>query len=368
MIPPDGGVATGAAEETAPQQTQSLSEEIVSLMRGEEPETVPDEQEVPVEVPAQPEEIEVPAQTEEPEEAETDQVAAQGEWPQSARQRVAEETAKRKRANSRADEAERNRDQWAARAQELQQRLQTAAMPRPSSDDPLADVYDMSDLKKATGQYLNIKASTTRALDENPSAEFVEVIVGKDKDGQPITEDVPRKKLVNMKIAAEHALTVLIPQKEKLLAAREQADALAVRVYPQFAENDGDNEWAGFVRQVLAEVPALTRVPDIAMWIGHALEGRRVTVERLKQERAQNGQTGAEIPPVARRILSTPRMKSAPPTTARRVPSQTLPRRGADVEAARKTMKARPGDNDAMEAFIDAKLFRGASRGYEKVS
>jgi len=372
MIPPEGGAATGAAEETAPEQTQSLSEEILGLMRGEEP-VAPGQQteEVPPEEIPGSQEPEVPPQqeTDEEPEEETDQVLAD-QWPQSAKKRVAEESEKRRRAKERADNLESERNHWYGVAQDLQGRLQEASMPRPSASDPLADVYDATDLRKAESQYLNIKASTTRALDENPTDAEIEVVVGKDKDGQPITESYSRKRLTNMKLAAEHALTVLIPQKAKLMAAREQAEAVTVKVYPQFAENDGDNEWAAFVRQTLAEFPELSRVPDISMWLGHALEGRRVTVERLQKERGTNGaEERSSIPPntVAKRILSTPRIRSAPPTAARRVPSQTMPSRGADVEAARKTMKARPGDDDAMEAFIDAKLFKGASRGYSRI-
>ena len=364
MIPAAAGVATGAAEDTAPKQEQSLSEEILSLMRGQEPEP-PGEQEVHEEIPA-PTPEEVPKEEEaEPEEEQELPVAAKGDWPDSAKKRLAEEADKRRRAQSRADQAENERDQWRNRADQLSQALEEANLPRPTREDPLADVFDNVGLQKARGHYQNIKEVATQALDENPTSDEIEIAVGKDKDGQPVNETFTRKTLSGMKNKAEYALQTLIPQRAQILAARGQADALALQIYPQFGDNNGENEWAGFVRQVIGAFPALAKVPDIAVWLGHALEGRRVTVERLKKDAGKNG---AEENTVARRILSTPRIKAAPPVSTGRVPSATIPRRGADVEAARKAMIARPGDDDAMEAFIDAKLFRGASRGYEKVS
>jgi hypothetical protein len=281
--------------------------------------------------------------------------------------RIAEETEKRKRHQSRADKAESERDHWMGAAQQLDAQLRDASLPRPTATDPLADVFDMNGLRKAESQYRTIKDVATRSLDENPNSDQIEVVVGKNKDGEPVTESFSRRKLSDMKLNAEHALNNLIPQRGKLLAAREQMDAIAGQVYPEFTQHEGNNEWSRFVQQTLAQIPQLAQIPDIAIWLGHALMGRQVTLERLQKEYNKNGARG-DLSPVAKKILSAPKIATAPAIATRRVPSSTLPRRGADVEAARKTMKARPGDDDAMEAFIDAKLFRGASRGYEKVS
>jgi len=367
MNPATAGVATGEAEETAPQKEQSLSEEILALMKGEDlPEAAPTE-EVPEEVP-QTEETEVPHGTGETEE-EQPEVAAQGEWPNSAKKRVAEESEKRRRMQSERDTAISERDKANEEAQQLREQLQESNRPRPTREDPIADVYDYAGLKKAKGYYENIHDSFSRALDEQQGSE-VEVVTGK-KDGQDVVERYTREQASDIKRRSGHVLNNLIPERGKLLGERAKADALAVKVYPQFAENDGDNEWAGFVRDTLAQIPALAQVPDIAMWLGHALVGRGITVERLKKEMGKNGSTGpaetSTMSPTARKILSAPKMKSSPPVAATRVPSQTIPRRGADVEAARKKMKANPGSDEAMGEFIDAKLFRGASRGYEKV-
>ena len=145
---------------------------------------------------------------------------------------------------------------------------------------------------------------------------------------------------------------------------------MALQVYPQFAENDGNNEWSGFVRETLALFPGLAKVPDIAIWLGHALEGRRVTLERLQKQYGKNGENLGQTPSPAREIISAASLtfKKAPAISTARVPSQSTPRRGADVEGARRVMKANTGSDDAMEAFIDAKLFRSPSRGYTRVS
>ena len=366
-------VATGESEATAPKQEQSLSEEILSLMRGEEP-VAPaqtQEEEVPEtaveEIPQQSAE-EIPE--EEPEEAPTQVAAETRQWPQSASKRVAEETEKRRRQQSRADKAEDERDRWMERAAQLETQLQEAKLPRPNARDPLADVFDLAGLQKAKGHYEQIKSVSSRALDENPTLDEIEIVVGKDKQGEPVTETFTRRKLIDMREDAERARSKFVPERQNVLVARQQADALALKVYPQFAENEGDNQWTGFVQDTLARIPDLAKVPDIAIWLGHALTGRQVTLERLQKQIGKNGELGETPPGTAKEILSAAsrKFKAAPPVSTGRVPSQSTPRRGADVEAARKTMRARPGDDDAMEAFIDAKLFRSPSRGYTKVS
>ena len=370
MNPQSSGGAMDESKETAPKQEQSLSEEIMSLMRGEEPMAEEQTEEVHEEIP-KPEEEEIPPQTEETTEEEPDVTAPKGEeWPGSARKRVAEESDKRKRANARADKAESQLAQWQDRVQQLEAALQESSLPRPSPQDPLADVLDATGLQKAKGHFENVKEAATRALDENPTLDEIELVVGKSQDGQDRTETFTRRQLSEMRRKADHALSNLIPERGRILAQRAQADAMAMQVYPQFAEHDGNNEWSGFVRETLALFPALAKVPDIAIWLGHALEGRRVTLERLTKQFG-NGATAAGTPSTAREIISAASrstFRKAPPVSTQRVPSQTTPRRGADVEGARKVMKANPGSDEAMEAFIDAKLFRSPSRGYTKVS
>jgi hypothetical protein len=371
MNPAVAGEGTVESEQTAPKQTQSLSEEILGLMRGQEPAAPEKEEEIPAEVPEQKEEelpLKQEPQEEEPEEGETDQQREAQVWPPSARKRVAEETEKRKRTQSRADKAESERDQLMGRVQQLEAQLEEASLPRPTREDPLADVFDLVALQKAKQNYENIKDIATRALEENRHDDEIELPVGRDRNGEMKYKAFPRRELVDMKLNSERALSDWVPQRERVLVARSQADALAQRVYPQFDENGGDNEWTGFVRWTLGQYPQLAKVPDIVMWIGHALHGREDTVARLKKEYLPNQAPKTETNSVANRILSEKKFKAAPAVSTGRVPSQSMPRRGADVEAARKTMQARPGDDDALEAYIDAKLFRGASRGYEKVS
>jgi len=362
MIPQISGVATGAAEETAPVKEQSLSEEILSLMRGEEPPATVTTEEVPEEV-TKPEVTEIPAETEEPPEEEP--AAAEGHWPPSASKRVAEETAKRKKHQSRADQAESERNHWMGVAQDLKVKLEEASLPKPTRDDPLADVFDQAGLNTAKSNYLQIKEAATRALDENPTDTEIDVQVGKNDKGEPILQTFTRKQLSDMRLNAENALSNLIPERQAILVEREKYDVEAVRIFPQFAENDGNNAWAGFVRQTLHDHPTLRKVPKIAIWLGATLVGAQVTDERLKKQPDRNGQSSE-----AREILaaSSQKFKSAPAVSTGRVASQTTPRRGADVEAARKAMKARPGSDEAMADFIDAKLFRSPSRGYTKVS
>jgi hypothetical protein len=379
MTPAVAGAATGAAEETAQvEKTPSLSEEIVALMEGKELPEPKAEEEVPTKVVGEEDETPPAGTTEETTEEEEDETqppaaAKKDDWPESARRYKSQQDGKIKKLRGRAETAEEKVGTLQGQVAQLQEQLSQANLPRPTGDDPLADVFDMKGLNKAKGHYQNVREVATQALDENPTSSEIDVIVGKDKHGNEITETFTRKQLSNMKSKAENALNNLIPAKEKSLAAREQGDAIALKVYPEFGENDGDNESAQFVRETLARFPQLAGVPDIVIWLGHTLTGQKVTMERLKKELGKNGKHGAstekseETDTVADRIRKGERFKVAPSTSTGRTPSQASTRKGADVAEARKKMEANPGSDEAMEDFIGATLFSSNKKGYDKV-
>lgn len=373
--PQDSGGATDESEETATTTAviPSLGKEILSMMQGAEPTPEGPVEETP------PAETTEKTATEETE-TETEPAAAEAEatdeeteteppkgdvWPESAKKRVAEETAKRKKWQAAADKMSTQAIEWREKAQELAQRLQQASGPRPNAKDPLADVYDAQSLARATEQYTNLLDAATSALDENPTETEIEISIGKNEKGEEQTKTFTRKQLSEMKRTAELALTRDIPKREKYIVERAKMDALAAKVYPQFVENEGSNEWFQTAQQILAAVPELERIPDCWIWIGHALLGRQMVLEKIKNngdvkkpEKSSN--------PLVEKIRSAPKVKVSPPIATRRVPSQSTVTVGADVEAARKRMRE-TGTDESMEDFVGAVLAKGASRGYERV-
>lgn len=376
MNPQSSGAATGESEETALETAvpSSLGKEILDLMQGKEPKS-----EAPAEETSPAEKTEETATEEtetETQEAETETEAEAEEtdeekppkgdvWPDSAKKRVAEETEKRKKWKSAADKMSTEALKWKGRAEELAQRLQQSSAPQPSPKDPLADVYDQNSLKSATAHYQQLLETATSALDENPTESEIEIVVGK-KDGEEVTKTFTRKQLSEMKRIAEGALMRDIPQREKYLVERAKMDSLAAKIYPQFVENEGNNEWFQTAQQLLAAVPELERIPDCWIWIGHALTGRQIAVEKMKKNGDVKSKEKSENS-VVERIRSAPKVKTPPPVATRRVPSQSTVKTGADIEATKKRMKE-TGTDEAMEAFIGAVLEKGASRGYERVS
>ena len=363
MSLPEGSEATVASEESVPEQKQSLSDEILALMQGQEPVEAEEEKEEEThpEIPEPPAEEE---ETEEKEEEPAPAIARGEEWPKSAKKRVAEQTETINRERSGRQKAESELEKLQGRIQQLEGELQDQSRPRPTSKDPLADVFDLDGLRKAEGHFRNAKEAATRALDENPGLDEIELPIGKDK-----TKMFSRRELSDMRIDADHALSKLIPERRQLLAQRGQADAMAQKIYPQLTEESG--EWTGFVQQTLAQFPDLGRVPDIAIWLGHALYGRQIRLNELTKELDKGGKPASPNgeSSTANEIMAASRtaFKKAPALSTGRVPSQSTPRRGADVEVARKAMRANPGSDEALENFIDAKLFRSPSRGYRKI-
>jgi hypothetical protein len=270
------------------------------------------------------------------------------EWPDSAKARVAEEADKRRRAMTRATEAEQKLAEQEAKITDLMSQLGTVSRPI-LPENPLSDVHDEASLAKAEKEYEKLLEFAER----NRGGAW-DVPTGRNPDGSRKTEDFSEKQITEMKLDAENALRKLIPQRRNYLAQRTQMDSAAKQIYEPL--QDPNSQWSQEAAAILRIVPELERVPDVLVWIGHALHRRDEFVASLPKD--NNGANGAAPNNDAQRIVENAKQRSAPSVPANRGFTQT---RDADVETARKRMKSEGGD-EATEDFIAASLERGRRR------
>jgi hypothetical protein len=269
------------------------------------------------------------------------------EWPDSAKARVAEEADKRRRAIAGKTEAENKVAELEGKVTDLMSQLGQVQRPI-LPDNPLSDVHDEASLQKAEKQYEKLLEFAER----NRGGAW-DVTTGRNADGSPKQEDFTEQQITDMKLDAENALRKLIPQRRQYLTARTQMDSAAKQVYPEL--EDPQSQWSQEAAAILRIVPELERVPDVLVWIGHALHRRDEFVASMAKDN-----NGATLPANndARRIVDNVRQAKAPSVPADRGFTTT---RDADVETARKRMKA-DGGEEATEDFIAATLERGRRR------
>jgi hypothetical protein len=269
------------------------------------------------------------------------------EWPDSAKRRVADEAEKRRRAIARADEAERVKDEYATQIADLESRLTTAQRPIVPGN-PLSDVHDEASLRKAEEQYEKLQEFAE--LNRNGA---YDVVTGRNPDGSEKREDFTEEEITKMKLSAERALRHLIPERRQYLAARAQMDSAAKAIYPPL--QDPSSQWSREAAEILKVVPELERIPDVLVWLGHALYRRDEFVASLPQDTGAPQRDQAND---AKRIVENSRTQRAPSVPVDRGFSQ---RRDADVEAARKTMRSEKTD-ESMEDYIGAVLSKSRQR------
>jgi len=298
------------------------------------------------------------------------------QWPKTAKARVAEEADKRRKRTVERDQALSQRDQvlaerdqarllanqWAVKAQELNQELQArgAATARPSEQDPLADVITLPQLAQAAKLYTDLREFAERGLADETSA--TDVLLGRDEAGNEVRHTYSRAELADMKIKAERILNNQVPPKLTLLQAQAQAAQEAATEHPELWK---DAETNAMALQIVQIMPEIRRFPDYLMMIGDFLAYRR---DRLSRSGANGATAPASAAPgrvssAARKIVEQSRIRVAPGGPARRVPTP-MPSAPADevgttsnaeIEAAKERMR-KEGTPESMEAFISASL------------
>ena len=349
--------ASDATEQPAKPTVEAPSPFKSAVIQQMNDEGLTQEAEQPVEQepkePTQPERKEAPgdasAAPEEPNKPIEEQIAeakAKGEKPDWYLTRIADEADKKRRAMTRATEAENQLAEKEAKITDLMSQLGQVSRPI-LPDNPLSDVHDEASLQKAEKEYERLLEFAER----NRGGAW-DVTTGRNPDGSRKTESFSAEQITDMKLDAENALRKLIPARRNYLTARTQMDSAAKQIYEPL--QDPNSQWSQEAAAILRIVPELERVPDVLVWIGHALHRRDEFVASLPKD--NNG--AAEPNNDAQRIVENAKQRTAPSVPANRGFTQT---RDADVETARKRMKAGGGE-EATEDFIGATLERGRRR------
>lgn len=364
-------VGTDDAEQSIPET--SLSDELLELAKNEGHEVVEkqgepkaEKQEEPKTEVTEPEPEEKPKQEDKPEELKPaaekpkDDEPEKDEWPSSAKARVAEETAKRKARTEERDKAIEEVSKWQRTAAELHRQVQELSAPRPTHQNPLANVFDEPSLQKAENHYEQILTFAKK----NRDGAF-DVVVGKDEQGNPKKVDYTPEQIAEMEATAERVLRRDIPERRGYLAERAKADAVAMDMYPEL--KDPQNPFTQNVLQLYRAIMTgdAAKSDEILAWAAHAIKGRD---DYLKEYQSKAKPEEQNLSEVTKKILAAPKIPPAPATPSGR--SRPEPRISVDKKAALKTHKdaLQRGDQEAALAYLDETGFGGASRKQELVN
>lgn len=261
--------------------------------------------------------------------------------------RISEETRKKndrtKERNDALEEVQRlNEENETLRAQ--------ASTPQKSDGaTPLQNVWtdnDFQQLKSECGRLLAWCA-------ENPTGG--EYVLGKDKEGNEITQFVEDAKgVTSLRMKADDILREGIPERKKFLEKRKEANGVAAEIYPDLRNPKSDLSLEA--TQLLRSLPALQAVPDIMIWLAHAITGRNLYL-------AKNGKgKTTKQSETASRIVKSVKTVVAPKMPATR---GMVPRSGAHLDKAKKDLEEK-GDAESAERYLEAKGF-GQSKKIERI-
>lgn len=336
--------AQGGAEETETEQPEEIPAET-------ETETEQTEQVAAETSQAEEEETESETDEETPHGSIEDQLkdyAARGEKPPWYLTRIAEGTRKKNEWKTKAEQAINLSQQLDQENKNLQQQLESQGVSAPANlSDPILRVWNETDIQNLTRECNRWITWATK----NPNGG--EAVVGKDpKTGEDITKYLSDEEAVSLKLAAEATLRDGIPNRRNFLAARNEADHIAKQIYPDLA--DANSPVTRFVNDTLRALPALQLVPDIKIWLGHALRG----FVQFNAERNGKGKND-----VQKKIVQSATTKKAPTLAKTR---GFIPRvSDADLDKATKDLQTK-GDAEAAEKWLEAKL-RSRSKKAERV-
>jgi hypothetical protein len=376
MATQNESAASDVSEQPAPQgeveqkesQSSSLADSLLNIAKAEgydvgdvparKPEAIASEETPPPEgedatedeQEAEEQEAEIkPAATEHKSiEAQIAEAKAKGEKPAWYLTRIAEESEKRRRANSDAETLKADLQAARQEAQAYQQQLQQASAPRPTPQAPLVDIFDEPSLQRVEQSYEKILEFAELNRDG-----ATDVVVGKDKAGNPIKQDFTPEEVAQLRVKADRALRREIPQRRQLLTQRAQMDAQALEIYPEF--KDANSPMTQEALAVLKMNPMVQEIlgPETLIWIGHALKGR----EAFLKSRNGNG-NGASRTDSTQRIVESATQRKAP--TQPKARSFTERRSGADLAQLNKKLEEE-GSEDAALEWLNAKTSQRGS-------
>lgn len=288
---------------------------------------------------------------EESEEGETDkkhlsiedelkEYAAKGERPPWYLSRIAAQSEKMRNRTKERDQAIELSQRLDQEVKSLQQQLQSS-IPPVSDDRPELNCWNDEDFRMLESECN--RAIRWAAL--NPNGGDFPLYK---KNGEDVYKNLDTEGTVDLKLKAERTRDKGIPMKQKFLEEQKAWDAQADEIYPQL--KDRNSLMSRQIDEYLRQIPVLRLVPDIRIWMGHAL------TRRNEYFAEQQGKARKET---RERITQSVRQKVAPIIPRSR--GSIIPRSGADLDKALETLKQK-GDADAAERWLEAKWAKPQSK------
>jgi hypothetical protein len=266
-------------------------------------------------------------------------------------------------AVNRIHKATRQREAARTEAKQLREQLQAATrvVPPASAADPLADVSSPQELQRAVTDYENL----LQFAETNPDG-AVDVIVGHDAKGQPITQDFSAKEMAEIRSKAGRILRQAVPARAGYLREQQQHEAIARQVTPAMFDPEAPEHKE--YQTILQHVPELTRIPGYQRWIGWALIGKQVEADARQAAAEKNGAAGkgngktAVANPKAAPFLRT-HGPVAPGVPAARLSREDAAEKGSKARVTQAQERVLAGDGEEAEVDLVDSLRSGQSRG-----
>lgn len=284
-----------------------------------------------------------------------------------------------KRRHQRNEAREETKREAAARvaaekkAAELEQQLKSTRAIRlnPTEQEPLADVIDEKELRQGVALHEELKDFTTlyphgvvivkrgnnlvpipKDAQGNLTSEPEEGdVLATGRDGKPM--DYSAQAIAHKRLEAERYLRSA-PARAQFLMVKAEADNTARGLYPELFEEG--TPAANIAADLVKQNPSLLKNPDGMLWVGRALTGLVIELERARVEQngadkngaAKNG-NGAQTP--AQR-LRMPQPKIAPSTPQPRGGGGGGATGAKGLKEAEERAKQNPNDDNAIGDFI----------------
>jgi hypothetical protein len=364
-----GAAATGASEETTPQEPQATSTKLRdAVIRGLEdlPADVIKQAtgpkgaqgEPPEEIPAPIEEerlVEEPEEQPASPEPEPEPVAAEAQvpqdWPEDAKAQVFEDRRKRK-------ERTRERDAWQQKATQLEQQLAQVTS-QPTQDDPLRHVMNITQVE----QIEQLAQQMIDIAEDNPDG-VQDFRMGYDQQGNEIRRDFTAEEVKAARDKARAELRAAPARKrylEQFWGANGQPGFVqqAAALYPEmFRDGSEENQAAA---EVIRHFPNVLSRPDYLVWVGDLIAGTKQRMARQAKASSQRtGPDGKPLHPSAQAIISAPRIRPAPGVARRAAPAPFAGGgaggSGGEIQQARENVIDSGGSDDTLEEYVRTKL------------
>lgn len=278
------------------------------------------------------------------------QYADRGEKPPWYLTRISEETRKKNDRTSERNTALQEVERLKGEVEQLRSQSESRA-PVANGQSPLANCWTQQDFESLERE---CNRTILWAEENRQGGDFV---YGKDGN-EELSRELSAKEVTGLKLAAEATLRDMPLRRsyvEKFSEAKARAEAAVSESYPNLSDPNSDE--AKEVEYYLRTVPALRQIPDIKLWLGHALRGRSEWLaERNGKSKAKSDNGKADR--IAKSVQETRKVAPVIPKSRGVI---TRGNRTAEVDKATESLERRGTQDDGV-AWLEARGIGGGSK------